>query len=70
MKPMIKANYKTPDELVSDKEERQPLSTRVKAETKAILTKAAKEQNRKVGALASAILDDYATWLSQQKSRK
>ncbi|MES3036981.1 MAG: hypothetical protein V4736_03660 [Bdellovibrionota bacterium] len=66
MKSETKVKYKSPDELIGDNEERSPLSTRVKKNTKAILTKAAKEQNRKVGALAAAILDDYADWLATQ----
>jgi len=66
VKSETKVNYKSPDELIGDTEERSPLSTRVKKHTKAVLTKAAKEQNRKVAALAAAILDDYADWLSKQ----
>ena len=69
MKSETKVSYKSPGELVGDSEERSPLSTRVKKDTKAILTKAAKEQNRKVGALAAAILDDYASWLSTQRKK-
>ncbi len=69
MKASMKANYKTPNELIGDVDERLPLSTRVKKETKAALAKAAKDQNRKVGALAAAILDDYADWLAQPGKR-
>lgn len=68
MKSASKVTYKLPFELVGESDERSPLSTRVKKDTKTILTKAAKTQNKKVGALAAAILDDYAKWLSHQKN--
>lgn len=63
--------YKSIDELVKSEDERTPLSTRVKVETKELLEKEAKSRKVTVSTLAAAILDDYTSWLNTElKSKK
>lgn len=62
---------KSPEELVTRAHKREPLSARVKTDTKKILTRAADEVGTSLSDLAAAILDDYAVWIaSQKKGRK
>lgn len=57
---MKKTPYKSLDQLVGGSEERVPLSTRVKKETKAFLDREAKARKLTVSTLSAAILDDYS----------
>jgi uncharacterized protein (DUF1778 family) len=61
---------KTPEELVTRSQKREPLSARVKADTKGVLTKAAEKAGTSLSDLAAAILDDYAEWLVSTRKRK
>lgn len=54
-----KKTYKPLGELVKQIDERAPLSTRVKKETKAFLNRESKSRKVKVSSIAAAILDDY-----------
>lgn len=63
-------NKKTPAELVTRAQKREPLSARVKTDTKRILTRAAKEAKSSLSDLSAAILDDYAEWLDLQNKGK
>ena len=67
---MKKDNYKSLDELVKDSDERTPLSTRVKVETKTLFDGEAKRRKLTVSTLAAAVLDDYANWLGSQHKKK
>ena len=51
------------------KKDKVPLSTRVFAETKDLLEKAAKEQGLALSELVGNIVDDYAAWLRAKKKR-
>jgi uncharacterized protein (DUF1778 family) len=65
-----KNTKKSPEELVTRNHKREPLSARVKSDTKKTLEKAAKSAGTSLSDLAAAILDDYADWLSEQSKRK
>lgn len=65
---MKKTPYKSLDQLVGGAEERVPLSTRVKKETKEFLEREAKARKLTVSTLSAAILDDYSQ--SFQPTRK
>lgn len=67
---MKKAAYKSLDQLVGDTDERVPLSTRVKKETKAFLEREAKARKLTVSTLSAAILDDYTGTFKQGKRGK
>ncbi len=67
---MKKASYKSLDQLVGDANERVPLSTRVKKETKLFLEKEAKARKVTVSTLSAAILDDYSQSFQQPKRGK
>lgn len=64
---MKKTPYKSLDQLVGGSEERVPLSTRVKKETKAFLDREAKARKLTVSTLSAAILDDYSQSFQQSK---
>ncbi len=64
---MKKTPYKSLDQLVGGSEERVPLSTRVKKETKAFLDREAKARKLTVSTLSAAILDDYSQSFLQPK---
>ena len=64
---MKKTPYKSLDQLVGGSEERVPLSTRVKKETKAFLDREAKSRRLTVSTLSAAILDDYSQSFHQAK---
>ncbi|MBL7671774.1 MAG: hypothetical protein JNM39_14905 [Bdellovibrionaceae bacterium] len=64
---MKKTPYKSLDQLVGGSEERVPLSTRVKKETKAFLDREAKARKLTVSTLSAAILDDYSQSFHQPK---
>ncbi|OFZ28344.1 MAG: hypothetical protein A2622_04375 [Bdellovibrionales bacterium RIFCSPHIGHO2_01_FULL_40_29] len=64
---MKKTPYKSLDQLVGGSEERVPLSTRVKKETKAFLDREAKARKLTVSTLSAAILDDYSQSFQQPK---
>ncbi len=64
---MKKTPYKSLDQLVGGSEERVPLSTRVKKETKAFLDREAKARRLTVSTLSAAILDDYSQSFQQPK---
>ena len=55
------------DQIAPVAEDRVPLSTRVKSETKSFLIKEAKNRKIKVSALAAAILDSFVA--DQNKGR-
>lgn len=55
-----KTAYRPLNDLVKQVDERSPLSTRVKKETKNFLARESKARKVKISALAAAILDDYA----------
>lgn len=57
---MKKTPYKSLDQLVGGSDERVPLSTRVKKETKEFLEREAKARKLTVSMLSAAILDDYS----------
>lgn len=61
---------KSPQELVTRANKREPLSARVKSDTKKTLTKAAKTAGSSLSDLAAAILDDYADWLEIETKGK
>jgi hypothetical protein len=62
---MSNPKFRLPNEMPVEPA-RFPLSTRVKAETKAILEKAAKANHLPLASLAANVLDDYAAWLCAQ----
>jgi hypothetical protein len=64
---MKKNSFKGLDEILGDNSERVALSTRVKKETKSILSKEAKARDLTVSTLAAAILDDYIETLQNKK---
>ena len=64
---MKKTPYKSLDQLVGGSEERVPLSTRVKKETKSFLDREAKSRRLTVSTLSAAILDDYSQSFQQPK---
>ena len=64
------SQYRSLDELVHESNDRVPLSTRVKSETKRLLGAEAKKRKVKTSAIAAAILDDYAGWLAGQIKAK
>lgn len=53
---------KSPEHLTL-KSKKEPLSTRIKTQTKWTLKLAARYEKTSVSDLAAAILDDYAEWL-------
>ena len=66
MKRMSPSEQKKPN-LLAVKSKREPLSTRVKTDTKKVLKVAAKEVKTSVSDFAAAVLDDYADWLDSQR---
>lgn len=64
---MKKTPYKSLDQLVGGAEERVPLSTRVKKETKDFLEREAKARKLTVSTLSAAILDDYSQSFQQPR---
>lgn len=64
---MKKSAYKSLDQLVGENDERVPLSTRVKKDTKIFLAKEAKTRKLTVSTLSAAILDDYVQNLKPEK---
>jgi hypothetical protein len=64
---MKKTPYKSLDQLVGGAEERVPLSTRVKKETKEFLEREAKARKLTVSTLSAAILDDYSQSFQPQR---
>lgn len=64
---MKKTPYKSLDQLVGGAEERVPLSTRVKKETKEFLEREAKARKLTVSTLSAAILDDYSQSFQQPR---
>lgn len=62
---MKKKSFKGLDQILGNSFERVALSTRVKKETKAILSKEARLRDLTVSTLAAAILDDYIETLKQ-----
>jgi uncharacterized protein (DUF1778 family) len=50
---------------MNPKEEREPVSARLKISTKAILEEAAKKHKLSLAELISNVLDDYAEWLKK-----
>lgn len=64
---MKKTPYKSLDQLVGGAEERVPLSTRVKKETKEFLEREAKSRKLTVSTLSAAILDDYSQSFQQPR---
>ncbi len=46
-----------------------PLSTRILADTRKILEKAAKENGLSLAELTANVLDDYANWLGSEKKK-
>lgn len=56
-----KTVFSSLDEIAPKAEDRVPLSTRVKKETKAFLTRQSKNRKIKLSALTAAILDQYAS---------
>lgn len=61
---MEKTSFRHPKEM--GKDERTPVSARVKIETKEALEQAAKKHKLSLGLLVANILDDYANWLRGQ----
>ncbi|MBL7555897.1 MAG: hypothetical protein IT288_06685 [Bdellovibrionales bacterium] len=64
---MKKTPYKSLDQLVGGPDERVPLSTRVKKDTKTFLNREAKVRNLTVSTLSAAILDDYCKTFQKDK---
>lgn len=64
---MKKTTYKSLDQLVGGPDERVPLSTRVKKDTKAYLDREAKTRGLTVSTLSAAILDDYCQTFQKGK---
>lgn len=64
---MKKTTYKSLDQLVGGPDERVPLSTRVKKETKVYLDREAKVRGLTVSTLSAAILDDYCKTFQKEK---
>jgi hypothetical protein len=64
---MKKTHYKSLDQLVGGPDERVPLSTRVKKETKVYLDREAKARGLTVSTLSAAILDDYCKMFQKGK---
>lgn len=64
---MKKTSYKSLDLLVGGPDERVPLSTRVKKETKTYLNREAKSRGLTVSMLSAAILDDYCKTFQKEK---
>jgi hypothetical protein len=64
---MKKTPYKSLDQLVGGPDERVPLSTRVKEDTKTFLNREAKVRNLTVSTLSAAILDDYCKTFQKDK---
>ncbi|HRK08755.1 MAG TPA: hypothetical protein PLZ57_13370 [Pseudobdellovibrionaceae bacterium] len=64
---MKKTPYKSLDQLVGGPDERVPLSTRVKKETKGYLDREAKARGLTVSTLSAAILDDYCKTFQKEK---
>lgn len=64
---MKKTSYKSLDQLVGGPDERVPLSTRVKKDTKTFLNREAKVRNLTVSTLSAAILDDYCKTFQKDK---
>lgn len=64
---MKKTPYKSLDQLVGGPDERVPLSTRVKKDTKSFLNREAKVRNLTVSTLSAAILDDYCKTFQKDK---
>ena len=69
MKRMSETDRKSP-EMLAIKSKREPLSTRVKSESKKLLKSAAKEAKTSVSDLTAAIIDDYCEWLELQQPKK
>jgi hypothetical protein len=67
---MKQTAYKSLDQLVGDADERVPLSTRVKKETKVFLEREAKTRKLTVSTLSAAILDDYIGTFNQVRRGK
>lgn len=61
---MDKTAFRHPKDMKKD--ERTPVSARVKVETKGVLEQAAKKHGLSVGLLVANILDDYAEWLGKK----
>ncbi|WP_413612910.1 hypothetical protein [Bdellovibrio sp. HCB-110] len=64
---MKKNIYKSLDQLVGGAEERVPLSTRVRKDTKVYLNREAKARGLTVSTLSAAILDDYCQTFQKEK---
>lgn len=62
--------YKSLDQLVGSPEERVPLSTRVKKDTKIYLGREAKVRGLTISTLSAAILDDYCQTFHKQRRNK
>jgi len=56
-----KSTYSSLDQILPKNEDRVPLSTRVKTETKDFLEKEAKARKIKVSSLTAAILDSFVS---------
>lgn len=56
-----KSNYSSLDQIAPKVEDRVPLSTRVKKDTKKFLEKEAEKRDIKISALTAAILDNYVS---------
>ena len=52
------------------KDERTPISARVRLETKKALERAAKKHGLSIGLLVANVLDDYAVWLEKNPSNR
>lgn len=66
---MNQPKFRHPKDM-SSRKDRVPLSTRVLADTKAILEKAAEKHGISLAELSSNVLDDYADWLRSDDSKK
>jgi len=58
--------YRLPSQM-HKKDEREPVSTRIKTKSIKVLKKASKSQQMSLSTLLANVLEDYADWLSKQK---
>jgi len=67
---MTKNKFRTPNEMHPEREEKVPVSTRVRASTREFLEKEAKKNNLSLALLLGNIIEDYGQWLASLKNGK
>ena len=66
---MTMSKFRTPAEM-KKKEEREPVSARVRTSTKSRLEKEARNEGMSIGEVIGQILDDYIAWLDKAADAK